>query len=60
MSMYDVGNKAKTKKGKKEQLNKEQAETKSVLFMEHTKEGELARKMRDLMKRLAPKLGFSI
>ena len=34
--------------------------TKSVLFIENTKGGEVAKKMRELMKRLDPKLGFMI
>ena len=33
---------------------------KTVLFVEHTKNGELATKLRELTRRLAPTLGFSV
>ena len=39
---------------------KARAEQKSVLFVEQTREGELSRRLRDLMQRLAPIMGFSI
>ena len=33
---------------------------KTILFVEHTKNGELAAKLRELTRRLAPTLGFSV
>ena len=34
--------------------------TKSVLFVENTEEGEFMSRMKELMKRLSPSLGFKI
>ena len=35
-------------------------EQKSVLFVEHTKDGELSRRLREVIGRMAPMLGFSV
>ena len=35
-------------------------ELKSVLFVEHTKDGELSRRLREVIGRMAPMLGFSV
>ena len=44
----------------KEQIREECMEQKSVLFVEHTKDGELSRRLREVIGRMAPMLGFSI
>ena len=34
--------------------------TRTILFVEHTPHGELSKRLRELISRLAPVLGFSI
>ena len=58
-SMYEDGNKAKQSR-QEGAAQKGAHRHKISSVVEHTKEGELARRMRELMKRLAPMLGFSI
>ena len=38
----------------------EKWEQKSILFVEQTKDGELSKRLREVILRLAPTLGFSI
>ena len=59
MDMYGAGNKGSSKNiaGRKEQ---QQVEYKTTLFVENTHEEQLAKNMRELMKRLAPSLGFGV
>ena len=50
-------------KGKRKEQHKkkeEHIEQKSVLFIEHTKDGELGKGLREVIGRLAPMLGLSI
>ena len=47
-------------KAKKSSHQQRELETKTVLFVEYTEGGELASRLRELMKRLAPALGFNI
>ena len=44
----------------KEPAKEESWEQKSILFVEQTREGELSKKLREVIQRLAPTLGFSI
>ena len=48
------------KPSSKEQKPKEQLPTRSVIFVDNTEGGELATRMKDLMRRLSPSLGFNI
>ena len=57
---YYGSRKGGNKKGA-EQLNREEyLEQKSVLFVERTRDGELCRRLREVIGRMAPLLGFSI
>ena len=50
-----------TRKGAKKTTNEEQIkEQKTVLFVEYSKHGELATKMRELTQKLVPTIGFGI
>ena len=51
------GGSPKTKPG--EQLE-QHIDTKTILFVEYTKDGEFANNLREMMKRLAPTLGFNV
>ena len=50
-----TGNKDENNDGREEHLNQ-----KSVLFVEHTRNGELGAKLRGVIARLAPLMGFSV
>ena len=52
--------KGKIKKDKKGQEQVDMLPTKSVFFVENTEEGELMSRMKELMRRLTPSLGFKI
>ena len=56
-----TGQGADNKKGRsKEQEPREQIDYRTVLFVENTEGGELASRLRELTKRLAPILGFGV
>ena len=48
------------KKGSNKKNTQEQMEHKTVLFIENTKDGELAKRMKELTRRIAPSIGFGI
>ena len=50
----------KSKREAKKRSKDEQPVPKTILFVEHTAGGELAHKLRELTRRLAPTIGFSI
>ena len=52
--------KAGNKKGGEQMSREEYLEQKSVLFVERTRDGELCRRLREVIGRMAPLLGFSI
>ena len=59
MDMYGAGNNGSNKV--KAKLKEQQhVEHKTILFVENTHDEQLAKRMRELMKRLAPSIGFGV
>ena len=57
---YYGSRKGGNRKGGEQPKREEYLEQKSVLFVEHTRDGELCRRLREVIGRMAPLLGFSI